>query len=207
MVITRKHLLILIALSASFLASAQLNSEIEYSKFPLKISVGNQAVGFPFENSFNAFHPHFSIGTEIGINKNLKHKLFAATNLGFIKNQVIGNTIILDLDLGYRYTAQRGLFIETALGIGILNQFHPSDIYVQDASTGNYESVKDEGTFASLIGLKMGTGYDFSRNSNLPIRVGVTHNFFIQTTYFDVASFPIMPQSTTNISITYKFKK
>jgi len=203
----KKYLFILFALSCSFLMKAQGSSPIEYSKFPLKIALGNHAVGFPYQNSFSAFNPHLSIGTELGLNKNQKHRLFLSSNLGFIRNKVIGNTITADFDLAYRYTHKKGLFIETAFGLGVLDQFHPRDIYELNPADGTYKKSSDKGTFASLIGLKMGIGYDFSKNSNRPFRIGINHNFFIQTVYFDVMSFPIMPQSTTNITITYKFKK
>lgn len=202
-----KYLLILFALSSSSLIWAQDNAGIKYSKFPLKIAFGNHAVGFPFQNSFDAFNPHRSVGTERCLNKNQKHHLFAASNLGFIRNKVIGNTITMDLDFGYRYTSKRGVFMEAALGLGVLDQFHPRVIYEQNTSDGTYKKIKDKGTFASLIGLKMGIGYDFSKNTDHPFRIGLAHNFFVQTTYFDVENFPIMPQSTTNILITYKFIK
>ena len=207
MIPLKKYLLILLALSSSYWVKAQDDSAIEYSKFPLKIAIGNHAVGFPYQNSFSAFNPHLSVGTERGLNKNQKHHLFISSNLGFIRNKVIGNTITMDLDFGYRYTHVKGLFFETALGIGLLDQFHPRAIYKQNTTDGTYKKVSDKGTFASLIGFKMGIGYDFSKKSNRPFRIGLTHNFFIQTTYFDVKNFPIMPQSTTNILITYKFIK
>lgn len=203
----KKHFLILFALLGSCLVKAQDANPIEYSKLPLKIAVGNQAVGFPFQNAFSAFNPHLSIGTELGLNKNQKHHFFVSSNLGFFENNVIGNTITLDVDLAYRYTQKTGMFIETALGLGILDQFHPRAIYEQNTTDGSYDKITDQGTFASLIGLKMGLGYDLSKKTNYPIRIGINHHFFIQTIYFDVQNFPIMPQSTTNITITYKFKK
>ena len=178
-----------------------------YSKFPLKVAFGNQVVGFPFENVFSTFNPHISAGTERVINKNQKHGLLLSTNLGFIRNTVIGNIISLDFDFGYRYTSAKGLYLEADLGMGLITHFHPGDIYQQNASDGTYSKVKNSGRSSSLIGLKLGIGYDFSKRSKYPIAVGLIHNPFIQTSYFDVASFPIMPQSTTKILITYKFKK
>ena len=203
----KKYLLILFALSSSYLISAQDAGTINYAKFPIKIAIGNHAVGFPYEHSFKAFNPHFSVGTELGLNKNQKNHLFLSSNLGFFRNKVIGNTIILDLDLGFRYTNKKGIFIETALGLGILNQFHPRAIYEQNPTEGTYEKITDKGFSASSIGLKMGIGYDLSKNATVPFRIGISHNFFIQTLYFDLENFPIMPQSTTNITLTYKFKK
>ncbi len=203
----KKYLFILFAISSAHLVKAQDLSAIEYSKFPLKIAIGNHAVGFPYQHSFDAFNPYLSIGTERGLNRNPKHQLLASSNLGFIRNKVIGNTITIDFGLGYRYTHNRGLFIETALNVGLLDQFHPRDIYEQNTSDGSYEKISDKGTFASLIGFKTGLGYDLSKHSKHPFRIGMDHNFFIQTSYFDIESFSIMPQSTTSISITYKFKK
>lgn len=207
MTILKKYLLILLAVSSAYLTTAQDSTPLAYAKFPLKISLGNHVVGFPFENLFSAFNPHVAVGTEIGINKNQKHHLFVSANLGFFRNKVIGNTFMLDLDFGYRYTHKRGIYLETSLGLGTLNQYHPRKIYQQNSTDGSYQKVGNKGIFASAIALKLGIGYDFSKNSNLPIRIGVHHNSFIQTIYFDVDNFPIMPQSTTNLTITYKFIK
>ena len=114
---------------------------------------------------------------------------------------------MIDIDLGYRYTQNAGVYLETTLGLGLLEQFRPRAIYELNTSDNTYAKIKDKGTFVSLIGFKMGIGYDFSKRSNSPLKIGIHHNFFIQTPYFDVENFPIMPQSTTNITITYKFKK
>lgn len=203
----KKCLLILLALSSTYLIKAQDVDPVVYSKLPLSIAFGNHAIGFPFENSFKAFNPHFSVGTELGLNKNQKHRLLLSSNLGFFKNKVIGNSWMADIELGYRYTHKTGLFIETGLGLGLIVQFHPRDIYALNPSNGSYDQVSDKGTFASLIGLKTGLGYDFSKHSKHPFRIGINHHFFIQSPYFDLESFPIMPQSTTNISLSYKFKK
>lgn len=203
----KKYLLILFAISSAHLTDAQDLSAIEYSRFPLKIAIGDHAVGFPYQHSFGTFNPYLSVGTERGLNRNQKHHLLASSNLGFIRNNVIGNTITIDFGLGYRYMHNIGLFIETALDLGLLDQFHPRDIYEQNTSDGSYEKISDRGTFSSLIGLKTGLGYDLSKNSKHPFRIGIDHNFFIQTSYFDVENFSIMPQTTTSISITYKFKK
>ena len=203
----RKYLIILLSIASPFLVNAQEESLLSYSKFPLKLAIGNHAVGFLYQNSFDALNPHVSLGTEFGLNKNQKHQLFASSNIGFFKNLVIGSTMAVDLNLGYRFTHKIGLFLETELGLGFLNQYHPRAIYVQNSEDGSYEKTTDKGTLASSIGFKTGIGYDFSKNAKTPFRLGINHNFFLQTSYFDVASFPIMPQSTTNLTLTYKFQK
>ncbi len=198
---------ILIVFSNGDRLQAQENQTHQFSRFSLKNAMGNHAVGFPYENAFLAFTPHVSIGLEMGLNAAKRHGLFIASNLGFIKNEVIGNTIYTDFDLGYRYTSKPAIFMEISLGLGVLDQFHPEDIFQRNTSDGSYEQVNDTGRFSSLVALKTGIGYDISMISNLPITIALTHNFFIQTSYFDVKAFPIMPQSTTNILLTYKFKR
>lgn len=202
----KKHLLILFLLLSSLFLRAQEKNQNFY-KFPLKVAIGNQIVGFPYQNLFQAINPSFSLGTELGLNKNSKHHLFLAANLGFINNKVIGDMITLGVDFGYRYTHKKGLFIEGSLGMGLLSQFHPRPVYEQNETTGIYEKVTDNGTLASFIGFNTGIGYDFTKKTKYPFRLGLTHYFFIQTTYFDIENFSIMPQSTTSIVLTYKFKK
>jgi len=203
----KKYLLILAALTSSILIRAQAESPIKYAKFPLNIAIGNHAVGFPFQNSFKAFNPNLSFGTEFSINKNPKNQIFTSSNLGYILNNVIGNTITFDIGIGYRYRNKNGPFVESAINLGLLNQYHPQDIYIQNEQDRSYDKTKDKGIFASLMGIKMGIGYDFSMISKKPFKLALMHNFFIQTTYFEVMNFPIMPQSTTNIQLTYKFRK
>jgi len=186
---------------------AQDSEAPSYSRLPIKLSVGSHTVGFPFQNLFSSPNSSLAIGTELGINKNRKHQLYTAANLGFVRNKAIGNTATLSIDLGYRFTSKSNLFFESALGIGMANQFHPTTIYQLNSDTEVYEEVKDRGINASLIGLDVGLGYDFSNNSSTPFKLSIHHRFFIQSPYFDVESFPIMPQSITNITLTYKFKK
>ncbi len=207
MVTLRKYLLIFIGLLGVHISIAQDANASSYTKFPLKIAIGNHAVGFPFQNSFNAFNLHLSLGTELGLNKNLKHSLFLSSDLGYISNGVIGSSINLNVDFVYRYTHKTNFFLETALGIGMLNQFHPRDIYALNESDGTYDKISDNGTIASLIGFKTALGYDFSKKTDFPFRIAFSHHFFIQTAYFDLRNFPIMPQSSSNILISYKFKK
>lgn len=203
----KRYLILFIALSNYFLILAQTDSTPEYSRFSAKIAIGNQAVGFPFQHSFSASNPHGGIGIEFRLNKSLTHQLLVSSNLGFFRNKVIGNSITSDLDFGYRYSNKTGLFLETSLDLGLIRQYHPRDIYAYDNTEGTYVKVDNKGVFASLVGFRMGIGYDFSKKSNHPFHLGINHHFFIQSPYFDVANFPIMPQSTTNIVFTYKFKK
>lgn len=202
-----KSIIFLISLSFAIELQAQENNQSEYYKLPLKIAMGNHAVGFPYQNTFSSLHPNISIGSEFPLNKNHKHQLYLSSNIIFIDNNIIGNTIASDLNGAYRFVHSKGIFIENELGLGIVNQYHPRAIFELNSEDGSYSKIDDNGTLSSLIGIRSGIGYDLFRKYNLPIKIGINHYFFIQTSYFDVVSFPIMPQSTTNITIHYKFKK
>jgi hypothetical protein len=203
----KKGLFILFLLLTSFLLKAQDTLSTTYSKFPIKVTIGNHSVGFPLQNLFKASNLNLSIGSELSLNKNKKHQLLIAPSIGFFHNKVIGSSFTLNIDFDYRYTHKKGVFIETGLGIGFLDQFHPRTIYELNIADGTYHEVKDKGTIFSSMGFNLGIGYDFSKKFDSPIRIGINHNFFIQTTYFDLANFPIMPQSTTNFTIAIKFRK
>jgi|GEM_PF-3034636 len=204
-----KFILCTCLLCISQLTKSQSNTidSIEYYRFPLQVSFGNQCVGLPYQNVFSTFNPAFYLGTEVGYNKNRKHHICQTAGLGFYANEVIGNTITLNSDFCYRFTHKSGVFADISLGLGIINQFHPRDIYEYSPSTGAYDKVKDYGKLAILLENGLSLGYDLSYKTKIPISIFIKHNFFIQTPYFDLKSFPFMPQSITQIGLKIKIRK
>ncbi len=189
----------------SFSVTAQ--NEIEYSKIQFKTTLGNHNIGLPGQISFNSFNPSINVGLLRKLNKNKKYLLFATSSFGGFINQSIGSSLILDIGSGYRYTHKVGLYIELELDIGGILQFHPRDIYKLDPENGTYIKKRKTGKLATVIGYEIGVGYDLSNRFDLPYTIGISNTFFIQSPYFKVSSFPIMPQSINTISITYKFNK
>lgn len=200
-------LLSLISVSLSIKAQNDAAQTDKYYKLPLQISFGNQCVGLAYQNLFSAFNPSLSVGTEIGYNKRIKHRISQTASIGFFANDVIGNTVSLSTDFCYRYNHKSGVFADISLGLGLLNQFHPRDIYEYNSTTGEYDKVKDFGKLAALLENGLSLGYDLSKTTKYPISIFVKHNFFIQSPYFDIKSFPIMPQSITQIGLKINIKK
>jgi len=127
--------------------------------------------------------------------------------LGFVQNEIIGSSAHFDLGVGYRFTHAQGLFLNAELDLGLLNQYHTRTIFSYESSDRTYQEVQDKGTAATYSGIRLATGYDFTIARNRPFRVGIEHHFYFQSPYFPIEAFPIMPQSITSITITYKFKK
>jgi hypothetical protein len=190
------------------LVAAQSNpGNAVYSRLPVRILFGNQSVGFPYQNLSSAFRPAFAIGTEFRYNKNPKHRLFQTAGISYSSSEEIGNKAILGTEFGYRFTHQTGLFADISLGLGIVSQSHPRAIYQYNSATGEYDSTKDKGTGGMALINGMSLGYDFSKKGKYPLSVFLKNSIFIQSPYFAVKSFTIMPHSFTQIGLSLKIKK
>jgi len=203
----KKYAIVLFLIIASTGIYGQEAESIEYRRFPIKLSIGNHVVGFPFQNLSSSFNPAFSLGTEWVLNKNPKHSIIIPAQLGFIQNDIIGSSVNFDIGVGYRFTHAKGVFLSTNLNLGLLNQYHTRTIYSFNSTDGTYQEVKDTGTAASYSGFRLALGYDLNRMLKKPFSIGLEHHFYFQSPYFPIESFPIMPQSTTSITITHKFVK
>ena len=205
----KNHLIFVFLLALMpWISEAQNNpAPVQYYKQPVRLSFGNQVVGFPFQNLFTSFHPGLMAGTEFGYNKSEKHRICQTLNLGFSFSRQIGNKVMLSSDFCYRYTHPSGAFAELSFGFGVLNQYHARETYKFNSSSGEYDRVGDPGKFGTMLGYGMGLGYDFSRKGGFPVSVFIKNTFFIQSPYFDLKDFPVMPQSTLQAGLTIKIRK
>jgi len=179
-----------------------------FGRLSVNGALGAHSVGFPFQNLLNGRgFALSSLGLEIRLNKSLKHSLFLASNTALIKNSTIGNTVLFGSDLGYRFTSKSGVYGSLALGLGALWQAHTWETYRFDADSGTYVSANDKGKFASQLGGSIALGYDFSRKYSKRYTVFVKNQFFIQSPYFDVKAFPIMPQNMVQIGLNVKLNQ
>ncbi|MCX6266748.1 MAG: hypothetical protein NTW16_05235 [Bacteroidetes bacterium] len=201
-------IIVVLLVSLTIIAEAQTDhAATPYFRLPIRVSFGSQAVGFPYQNLFSAFNPSFSAGTEFRYNKNETHRICQTLNVGFSVSDQIGSKVMLNSDFCYRYTHSSGVFADISIGLGLLNQFHARKTYQYNSSTGEYDKVKDYGTFGLMLGYGMSLGYDFSRKNRYPVSIFVKNTFYIQSPYFDMTNFPIMPQSTIQIGLTVKIRK
>ena len=183
------------------------NPEKKTKSIPIQIAIGNHNVGFPYENIFYGGNPSLALGTEFRLNKKIKHRFYAAPNLTFTNNEIIGHSISLYSDLGYRYTHKSGVFSDFALSLGFMSQAYPRKVYEFNETSRTYEESSSSRIGASQVGFGMGFGYDFSLKKNLPIAIFIRNDFFIQSPYFALEMFPIMPQSITKIGIKFNLRK
>ena len=205
--LVRKTILLTGLISMPLFIKAQENMEPKFCTLPLMISYGNQVVGLPYQNLFQAFNPSVFTGTEFSYNKSRKHRLCQTLGMGFIANEAIGNTITLNTDFCYRYTGKVGIFSDFSFGIGALNQYQRRAKYSIDPSTSEYKKVNDFGKPAVLAGYSYSIGYDFSVKKHLPFALFIKYNCFVQTPYFDYSLFPVMPQSVLQLGTIIKIRK
>lgn len=107
----KNHLIFVFLLAMMpWISEAQNNpAPVQYYKQPVRLSFGNQVVGFPFQNLFTSFHPGLMAGTEFGYNKSEKHRICQTLNLGFSFSRQIGNNVMLSSDFCYRIPIRREL--------------------------------------------------------------------------------------------------
>jgi hypothetical protein len=176
-----------------------------FGRLSVNAALGAHSVGFPFQNLLaGRGFALSSLGLEIRLNKSLKHSLFLASNTAIIKNSTIGNTVLFGSDLGYRFTSKSGVYSSLALGLGALWQSHTRETYRYDADSDIFLSANDKGKFASQVGGSIALGYDFSRKHGKRYAVFLKNQFFIQSPYFDVKAFPVMPQNIVQIGLNVK---
>lgn len=198
-----KHLLISALLCAANLLSAQ-----SPGRLALTAAIGNQSVGFPFQNLALGFHPALAdLGLDVRLNRSARHRLSLSANAAFFANKAIGNTFLNSLNLNYRFTLKAGLFTQANIGAGGLAQFHPRTVYRYNESSGLYKKHKPGPKTSGLVGAGLSLGYDFSRNGKSRFAIYLKNQFFFQARYFNVQAFPVMPQNIIMAGVQYYIGK
>lgn len=183
------------------------SSSRQYYRLPIIVTYGNQDVAFGLQNLFAAYNPSVALGTEIVYNKSQRHKIGQSAELGFIANETLGNKTSLSTAFFYRYCHRSGLFAGIELGLGLAQQYHPRQVYEYNAELRDYEKAKDTGISSLQAGYGLHLGYDFARNGDIPLSIFIKNNLVIQSPYLDLTTFPIMPQSITQLGLKIQLTK
>lgn len=176
----------------------------DYRRFALKAGMGNHQVGFPYQNLLISINPALSFGSEIRYNKSERNQLLQTFDFRIASNKELGQSVALTTSLLYRRHFGNQIFIGTGLGIGLVAQQSPREAFVQN-SQNDYEKIEAAQTQGMLLQVPFTVGFDMSKRR--PLMLSIDYMPYIQVPYFDAASFPFMPQSVIQFSITFKFKK
>jgi hypothetical protein len=181
--------LFLLALSfVSFLVSARARAEVRL----------NAISGAYFGETI--FHPGLRVGADLQLLSGGRHLLLAAGNVGGYHHRGNQTGLLADVELGYRYTFDVGVQLESRIGAGYLHTFLAGTTYERDAS-GRFEEQSFAGRPSFAPSLTVGLGYDWSKRFGKPIGT------FLRLTAFE--QFPFNhswnPHLATQLGLSYQF--
>lgn len=207
-----KYLFFFPVLTFLLCASPQLKAQDfddEHSfgeRLALSLALGNHSVGFPLQNQLKAFHPAISnLGLECRLNRSRKHSLLLGARTSLIANEVVGNSLLLGLDLSYRYTHPSGIYTQLAIEMGALSQRSARDAFPYPSLSDGFEA-ETLSQSSSYSGLAWYLGYQLKGPRLQNFSLFLSQRFFIQTPYFAVAAFEIMPQNLLSIGLRYQIQ-
>jgi hypothetical protein len=176
-----------------------------FSKHPIDFAFGSASVGMPFTNFFKSpFCPMVSIGTEFYYKQKDNFDFYQSVGLNYYYAKYSTSGIVINSEVGFRYKFKFGLFADAGIGVGYAHLFRPAAIYKQN-SNGEYEQVRDWGTPRLLADLFFLAGYDFRKNSELPLSLYLKYGNYIDILY--APDIPALPHNIFQIGARYFFSK
>lgn len=196
-----------LCLGSPLVGAAQSEQIPIYGRFSVQGGIGNQTIGYPFQNLVASANPAITdVGIAFRLNKSLTHTFSISLANTYQLNEITGNAYIVNLSLSYRYTHKTGVFGGVGIDIGNSIMSRPRQGYQWDETAGIYTEQK--GVFsAGYSGFGLMAGYDLGPTHGKRYSLFVQHKFGIQTPYFPTESFPIMPQNILAIGIGVKLNK
>lgn len=89
-------------------------------------------------------------------------------SVGFYKRKDYHTGFLVWSQIGYKVIRPAGLYLEVTAGPGYLHTFYNAPVYVQEAD-GSFTEKGVDGDAHVIVGGELALGWDFYRNSNLPI--------------------------------------
>lgn len=175
------------------------------SRFSIQGGFANHIVGLPIQNLFSAYNPAIAdVGIGFRLNKKTDKQIIISSQTSFICNSVIGNTLFTGLGIGFQYTNKTGIIVGLGLHSSGVLQFIPNPTYSFNGSV--YEATKLKPQVFSAIGYDLNIGYDFSNKFDKRYALFIRNKFILQSPYFDIEAFGIMPQNLFEMGFIYKMK-
>lgn len=144
----------------------------------LELSVGDHSVAPPFGNIWprGAVRPTVLAGVGHLWVDTPAFDLVPAARGGIFVHPHAGSGWRLGPELAARVTAPFGPFLDTNVGIGVAHTMHGMGLRPTD--DGGYEPARDPGRLGATLGFGLGTGFDLTRVSDVPLAVVVDYRWY-----------------------------
>ena len=172
---------------------------------PIDFAFGSASVGMPFTKfSKSPFYPMVSLGTEFYYKQKEKTDFYQSARINYYNAKYSTSAIVLNSEIGFRFIFNFGLFADAGLGIGYAHLFRPNAVFKQN-SNGEYEQARDWGTPRLMADFFLSAGYDFSKNSELPLCLYIKYGNYIDLLY--APDLPALPHNIFQIGARFYISK
>lgn len=128
-------------------------------------------------------HPGMNAGIEYYPYQNEKFQIIISPNIGGYTHIRNNTSVFLRFQWGQRIIFKTGVIVEEFLGLGYLHHFSHGGENYEVLPNGGVVEVKKTGNPMFMPSLQIGTGYDFSKKTNLNL------TYFLRTEFFWKAPF------------------
>ncbi|NJN34134.1 MAG: hypothetical protein HC817_07685 [Saprospiraceae bacterium] len=126
-------------------------------------------------------HKIANAGLQIGVEKYLvttnNFNVIGSLNVSYYNQKDIQSAFVLNGRIGQRYTTGFGLFLETYLGLGLQQTFYTNKTYEYPSGEQSKNTESKEAKTGISPSIVLGLGYDFSKNTELPIKLYIRPTF------------------------------
>jgi len=184
--------LLLVLLNCS-LAMAQHESTRNYRNFPIILTVQFHSLSLPFKNfGTNFSNVGLGVGTEVSFNG--KQNWVQQFQIGWIKNNHVGNRLLLYTQTGWRPTLSGNVYGEVKAGIGYAVAYRPVESFKQ--VDGKWVSVSHAGKGMLMIPIAASIGYN-NYNNNVYASPFISYQVYALKGYNK--SIPYVPEQMLQI--------
>lgn len=175
---------------------------------PISLSLFNNGTSLPgtgFAGIFSrTIHPGITMGTYHLYRQEKKHELFQTLKLGYFYHRHAQHAVQLYSELGYRYLTGSGFYLEGNIGAGYLHSF--ADLQQFKLEDGQYKKKVNLGRPQIMASLSLAAGYDLKTKCNLPLRLFVQYQFWLQTPFVK-KYVPLLPNAALHLGAIYALPK
>ncbi len=197
--------LLIVFISISFSCFAQKDT---LSKFPVIISVFNNATMLPGSGTLGIIntpiHPGVRIGTYIKLKETNKKNLFITFNLASYYHKLSQTAFQFYPEFCYRYKFNNGIGINALVLMGYLLAKPDLQVFELD-NNGNYQR-KTVLRSQVMAGAGIGISYMLMKNTLNPLQIFLNYQFFLQMPF--VKNYvPMLPNTVLHIGTIFYFHK
>jgi|SRR5690606_34279841 len=159
-------------------------------KYPIDFAIGNISVGRPFSDIFiNRSYPLATFGTACYFLDEKNSQIYQTLKVGGYYNKNHTSALLVNTEIGYRYTLNFGLFADANLGMGYSHLFK-SHAIDKTGSNKEYEQAREWDTPSLMVNYSLSIGYDFENQSQIPVSVFVRYGNYAQLSFNPLIALP-----------------